>query len=412
VQPPGKRQALARFAARIALLIGLASLTTVSATAQAGSDALLEVTPPDRPEADRFHHDILISFRDAAGRTVEVPRTQITDPSRYDLRSECIPDDPVMIERVIWRGVGHQPEHGIGAVLYADLDPRCAYTLRIDLPNVSRAPIRVKLADDLAPEPEQGFQRVLRFIDRHISGTADLRTLEREEDKVGIDFQVQLDFPVVRRRAFADRIRCRLRADGMLAVRKSARKAHNALDLELGFSWLRTYTLPGPARGSRYAHAIGFQLSPAGLESDQNFHRVDYALGPSVTFSIPFLDWPLLLWHRAIEMPRGFLPPTARVAFTYLHRVRDGEQPRPDRRRIDLEIVAVAPILRPLDVLLRHKIFYDLESRQRESNVELTWRWYVGRRSRTAILLKLVHGALPPLYSDVEIASIGFQVGI
>jgi hypothetical protein len=397
----------------LAVCLGiLGAIGLTPSAAGAATTAVLEHTPGDRPEASRFHYDILLSFKSQAGRTVELPYDLILDPSRYDLRSSGNPEEPVLIERVVWRGVGKKEGHSIGAVLYADLDPECGYTLHLSLPRLSSDAIEVERAEDTARAPSSGFVRFVRFIDRHASGTLDLRTLEDETDRVGLDFRAQLGFPVLRHKLLADAIRCRLSADGMLSVYKSAKHAHNALDIDLSLSWLKTYTLPGPRPDTRLVHAVGLQLSPAGIESDQNFHIVDYTAAPAITFSIPFLDWPLLCWHRLIEMPRGFLPPTARVAYTFVHRIRDDGPNLPDRQRIDAEVTAVAPLLRRLDLTARYRIFYDLDSGDREEISELSWKWYVASDTRTAVLLKLVHGALPPLFNHADMVGVGCEIGL
>ncbi|MBM3318017.1 MAG: hypothetical protein FJY75_09215 [Candidatus Eisenbacteria bacterium] len=407
--PPALR--LAILLPALACAHGGLGATASAAAASAGSTAFLERTPADRAGEAGDRYDIVVLFGDKEGRPVEVPVDLAGQPARYELRSSCGPGQPLAVRRAVWRGVGEREGHSLGAVLHAPLDPACTYTLWVRLPGVSTG--RVKVAPlDPGAAPAEGFVRFVRFVDRHASGTLDLRTLEGESDKVGVDVQAQLSVPVARERLGADAIRCGLAVDGMLAVRKSPRRVHNALDADLRCSWLRTYSLPGPTRGGRHVHAFGFQLSPAGIESDQDARWVDFTAGPAATFSIPFLDWPLLLWHRLIEMPRGFLPPTARVGYKRIHRVRARDGSTWDRRRVDLELVAVAPLLRPLDVLLRHRVFHDLEDRSRRSNVEVAWRWYVDRDTRTAVLIKLVHGALPPLFERAEVASLGFQIGL
>jgi hypothetical protein len=422
-EPPARRKSatgagrlplavLALVASAALAIAASADIALGAPTPAADAPATLEPTPADRPEASDYRYDIVVAFEDAGGRSVEAPLDLALDRSRYELRSSCQPEEPVTIARVVWRGVGEREGCTIGAVLYAALTPECDYTLMLRLPGVTTRRIRVARSADLNGAADDGFVRFVRFVDRRLTGTLDLRTLANEENRVGLDLRARLDIPVVRERLFADAIRCGAGIDGMFAVSKRPLHAHNALAGDFTFSALKTYALPGPARGSRYLHAIGLQLSPIGFESDQNFRRVDYTLGPAVTFSVPFLDWPLLFWHRLIELPRGFLPPTARAAFTYVHRVRAGDSPLPDRRRIDLELVAVAPILRPLDLLLRQRVYHDLESRRRTSNTELTWRWYVGPATRMAVLLKLVHGALPPLFQEADVASLGFQVGL
>ncbi|MCK4415142.1 MAG: hypothetical protein KAY32_16545 [Candidatus Eisenbacteria sp.] len=378
----------------------------------AGSTATLERTPADRPASVRFNYDIQVAFRASSGRRIELPREAVIDVSNYELRSDCDPETIVPIDEIVWRGVGDAPDHTTGAVLYARLDPDCSYTLFLAMPEHPPGKIVVQRAEDALSEPAGGFVRFVRFVDRHVSGSLDLRTLEDEEDRVGVDFQAQFDFPVLRQRLFADAIRCRVNATGMLAVDRRARKAHNALDLELALSWLKLYTLPTPRWARRHVHAIGFQLSPAGFESDQDFRVVDYTLGPAVTFSLPLLDWPLLAWHQAIEMPRGFLPPTVRVGYTYLHRVRHTGPDLDDRKRLDVEVVALAPLLRPLDLQVRYRWYRDLERDEDEQILELSWNWYVDRDTRTAVLLKLVHGALPPNFREAQMVGVGFTVGL
>lgn len=397
---------------RLALwLVMLAAATATGALAADEPRATIEITPAERAVAGEGPYEIVVAFADEGGRAVEVPCDLIVQPARYTLRAQADPEQPLPITRAVWRGVGGLEGHALGAVLHARLSPEAQYRLWIDLPGVDTDPLRVAASATLRPAPPAGFVRCLRFLDRHVSGTLDLRTLENEE-RIGVDFRSSLGAPVARDRLGADAIRCGLRAEGMLAVSRRPVRAHNTLTTELEVSWLRTYLVPGPFQGSRHVHALGLQLAPLGVESDQDWRRVDLTLGPALTFSVPLLDWPLLAWHRWIEMPRGFLPPTVRVGYTHLHRVRDGGEPRDDRRRLDLEVTLVAPLLRPLDLLLRHRVYHDLESRRRRESVDLTWRWYVGRDSRTALLLKLVHGALPPLYDEVEVASLGFQVGL
>ena len=380
----------------------------------AGSEALavFEVTPPDRPGALDYRYSIRVRFADPDGRPVAVARKQAREAFRYALHSDCQPQEPLTIAAVVWRGVGAEPETCTGAVLYADLDPACAYTLRIDLPPVSARAIRVVPSAALTARGEDGFVRFVRFCDRYTTGTLDLRTLDDAEERVGVDFRLRLAAPVLQRALGAQVLGWGLAADGMLAVERRPRRSHNQVDLELQLSWLRTYTLPALASGQRHVQAYGFQLVPAGIEADQGLQRIDYVFGPAVTFSVPGLDWPLLYWHRLIEMPRGFVPPTVHIGYRYLHRVRSGGDPLSDRRRLEVELLAVAPLLRPVDLLVRHRFFYDLSRERRRSHTSLTWRWYVGRATRTAVLLKLVHGALPPRYDDVDVASIGFQLGL
>jgi hypothetical protein len=377
-----------------------------------GSTAILERTPADRPERARYAHDVLVAFRGPTGRRIELPYEAITNRGHYEMRSDCTPDGPVSIEKILWRGAGEAPGRATGAVIYADLEPECTYRLFLTLPGHAPAEIAVAAGEEALAGPAGGFVRLVRFVDRHLSGTLDVRTLEEEDDRIGIDFQAQFDFPVLRRRLLADAIRCRLNATGMLAVDRRAHQAHNALDLELAASWLRLYTLPSPRWARRHVHALGFQLSPAGFESDQDFRVIDYTFGPAVTFSVPLLDWPLLLWHSAIEMPRGFLPPTVRVGYTYLHRVRPSGPAPDDRRRLDVEVVFLAPLLRPLDLQARYRWYKDLEEDEHEEILELSWNWYVDRDTRTAVLLKLVHGALPPTFRQAQMVGVGFTVGL
>ena len=161
----------------------------------------------------------------------------------------------------------------------------------------------------------------------------------------------------------------------------------------------------------RHVHAIGLQFAPLGFESDQDFDVLDYTFGPAATFSLPLLDPILLTWHKLIAMPRGFLPPVVRIGYTYLHRVRHGgARQLPDRERLDVELVALAPLLRPLDLEVRYRLYYDLKKRKEESILELSWKWYVTDDTRTAVLLKLVHGALPPAFRDVDMVGIGFAL--
>ncbi|MCK4304955.1 MAG: hypothetical protein KAY24_12025, partial [Candidatus Eisenbacteria sp.] len=201
-----------------------------------------------------------------------------------------------------------------------------------------------------------------------------------------------------------------LEANGMLSVHKDSWHALNAVDMALSTSWLKTYTVPAPSGGRHHAHGLGFQLLPIGFESDRNFHTVDYTAGPRLTFSVPFLDWPLLLWHDVIDMPRGFLPPTVGLGYTFVHRVRDEGPEADDRHRVDGDLAAVAPILRPLDLAARYRFFYDLNSEEWEALWELSWRWHLEEDTRTAVLVKFVHGALPPLFYNVEMVGLGFEL--
>jgi hypothetical protein len=195
----------------------------------------------------------------------------------------------------------------------------------------------------------------------------------------------------------------------MIAVRKPSRHTHSMIELGLSASWLRYYVLPAPS-GRDHVHAVGFQLLPVGFESDRNFNVVDYKIGPRLSLSIPLLDWPLLLWHDLIRMPRGFLPPTASVGYSYVYRIRPSGEDLPDRQRIDGEVAVVAPLLRPLDLAARYRFFFDTDDEGWETFTELSWRWQVAEDTRTAVLLKLVHGALPPLFNDVEMVGLGFEL--
>jgi hypothetical protein len=109
-------------------------------------------------------------------------------------------------------------------------------------------------------------------------------------------------------------------------------------------------------------------------------------------------------------MPRGFLPPIASVGYSYIHRVRDAGEQLPDRQRIDGEVGIVAPLLRPLDLAWRYRFFFDTDDEGWETCSELSWRWQVAEDTRTAVLLKLVHGALPPSFLDVEMVGLGFEL--
>jgi len=381
------------------------------ATSLAGSRAVFERTPLTRAESASFDYDIRLAFKTPSGRAVDVPVDAVCDPTRYDLRSDCAPAEPVPVDRIVWRGAGRREGHATGAILYGDFDPACAYALTIAFPGCEALHLdAVPCAGD-SVRLETGFVRFVRFVDQHVSGSLDLRTLEDEEDRVGVDLQAQVDFPVLRGRFLADAIDCQIVADGMLAVDRQAERAHNALAVDLSLTWLKRYVLR-PGWLGRHAHVVGFQLAPLGIEGDQNLKEIDYTVGPAVTFSLPFLDPPLLAWHRLIEMPRGFLPPTARIGYTWLHRVRPDAQRPPDRSRLDLELVALAPLLRPLDLEARYRVYHDLDEGKTEDLLELSWKWYVADDTRTAVLLKLVHGALPPAFREADLIGVGFALGL
>lgn len=373
-----------------------------------GSEAFLEATPLERPAAEDFSRDIRVAFRNGRRHRVEVPISIATDPAYYHLEADCAEQGPVPIERVVWRGVRDEAGSTTGVVLYGRFESDCDYRLTLTFPGVAAAVIEVAPSEQDLPSVRKGFVRFVRVIDQHLSGTVDLRTLDAEENRVGVDLRSQLDFPVVRRRFGADAMHVQIVADGMLAFDREARRAHNALELKVQWSWLRH---DGPFGIGDHIHAIGLQLAPLGFESDQDFDVLDYTFAPALTVSVPILDPILLTWHRWIDMPRGFLPPTVRVAYTYLHRVRRGDAREvPDRERLDAELVALVPLLRPLDLEARYRFFYDLDARQEESILELAWKWYVADDTRTAVLLKLVHGALPPAFRDVDMVGIGFAL--
>ncbi len=373
-----------------------------------GSDAFLEATPLERPAAQAFSRDIRVAFRTERRHRVELPVAIATNPAYYDLESTCAPGEKVPIERVVWRGVRDQEDATTGVVLYGRFEPDCAYRLTLMMPGIAAVPIEVAPSEQDLPVVRKGFVRFVRLVDQHLSGTLDLRTLDTEENRVGVDLRSQLDFPVVRRRLGADAMHIQVVADGMLAFDREAHRAHNALELKLQWSWLRHYALAG---FGEHVHALGLQLAPLGFESDQDFDVLDYTFAPALTFSLPILDPILLTWHRWVDMPRGFLPPTVRVGYTYLHRVRHGDAREvPDRERLDAEVVALVPLLRPLDLEARYRFFYDLETEEDEAILELAWKWHVAEDTRTAVLLKLVHGALPPAFRDVDMVGIGFAL--
>jgi hypothetical protein len=375
-----------------------------------GSDAFLEITPLERSGAGGFDRNIRVEFRNDRRWRVEVPAQIAADPANYRLTSDCEPGEAVAVERAVWRGVRDREGFTTGVVLYGPFDEECTYTLMIAMAGVEAGPIEVAPLEPDPPSLRSGFVRFVRFVDQHISGTIDLRTLDSDENRVGVDLRSQLDFPVVRQRLWADALHFQLVVDGLLAFDRGARQAHNALEVQCQGSWLRHYR-PWPAWWGRHIHALGIQLAPLGFEGDQNFDVLDYTAGPAVTFSLPLVDPVLLTWHKLIAMPRGFLPPTIRIGYTYLHRVRHGDaRPVPDRERLDVELVMLAPLLRPLDIEVRYRYYHDLRNAAEESILELAWKWYVADDTRTAVLLKLVHGALPPEFRDVNMVGIGFAL--
>ncbi|MFH1143895.1 MAG: hypothetical protein V1774_05060 [Candidatus Eisenbacteria bacterium] len=397
----------------LALLTALSCpLAAWAAANLAGTTAVLEPTPLERPASGEFAHDIRLAYKSDQGRAVEVPIASACDTAYYALRCDSLPDRPVPIAGIVWRGVARREGHTTGAVLYGRFAAGCRCTLTISLPGFPVARIPVSPAEDDLSGPGKGLVRFVRFIDRHVSGTLDLRTLEEEPNRVGVDLQALVDFPVWRRRLLADAVHCQFEIDGLLAFDREAKRAHNALKTGFCLTWLKHYT-PRPAWLGRHVHALGVQLAPIGFESDQNFDVVDYTVGPALTFSLPMVDPLLLAWHRLIEMPRGFLPPTVRIGYTYLHRIRHEEAPRlDDRRRVDAEVVALAPLLRPLDLEARYRIYYDLDTREEDALIELSWKWYVTDDTRTAVLLKLVHGALPPAFREADLVGVGFALGL
>ena len=412
--PPGRSGRHSAPASQLLLLwlaLTVAPLQALWSPAGA-STAALKRTPSSRIESARYPYEIAISFETTRGRTMEVPREAALDAARYDLRSSCNPEEPVRVQLVVWRGIGDLEDHSTGALLFADLDPECTYTLRMFMPQLPSEPIEVTVEADVQPKPAARFVRFMRFVDRHVWGTLDMRTLEGADNNVGADFRIRLGFPVIRRKLWADAIRLRLEADGMISVHKETQHVHNALDFALAVSWLRTYTLPAPSGGGRHVHALGLQFAPVGFESDRNFHVVDYTASPKASFSIPCIDWPLFFWHQLIRMPRGFLPPTATVGYTFVHRVREEGGALDDRHRLDGEVTAVVPLLRPLDLAARYRCYYDLDQEHWEDIWELSWRWYIAKDSRIGFLVKLVHGALPPLFEEAELVGLGFEVGL
>ncbi|MCK4305678.1 MAG: hypothetical protein KAY24_15680, partial [Candidatus Eisenbacteria sp.] len=188
----------------ILLTFTIASLLLLGCPPAAASEALLERTPYTRIEAAEFSYEIAVSFKDKRNQTVEIPLELVLDPTRYDLRPSSNPEQLVQIRRVVWRGVGDTEGHTIGALLFAKLDPDCSYTLRLSFPSLPPEPIEVEIADDAQPHPSSGFVRFVRFVDRHVWGTCDLRTLEGNKNTVGVDFRVRIGFPVARRKLLAD----------------------------------------------------------------------------------------------------------------------------------------------------------------------------------------------------------------
>ncbi len=403
-------------ARRLSLLIVLCALachvpvTFAASPSSSAMTAILEETPGERPEGAIYHHDILIEFGSADRKRIELPVAMIVGRERYAIHSTCDPEQPVWIDRIYPYGVGERDSFFVGAVLYADLDPACQYLVRVSMPGQEQVEIEVgRPAETEAP---RGFGRLTSFIDRHASGTIDVRTLADRADRVGLDVRAAVDFPAHQPTPLADAIRCRLSANGMFTVREAPHDAPDGIDLGVTMSWLKRYMLPGPWRGLRQVHAVGLQFTPLGLECDQRWDLIDYKLTPAVTFSVPFVDWPLQLWSRAIALQRGFTPPTVRVGYAYLRRLKPHDAPEPDFQRIDLEVCAIVPVLRRLDLVLRRQVHHDLEQETRREMTELSWKWYVDAKGAVGMLLKFVHGSLPPAYRDADMVGVGFSVGL
>ncbi len=382
------------------------------AGARAQCTARLERTPPERPSSALYERDIVVRFKDEMGRRVEVDVQRALRPSAYDLRADCDPEQPVTIERVVWLGVGDKEGTTTGVVLYGDFRDECTYTLRVFLPSVSAAAIEVEpLA---APrEPGFGFRRIAGFFDRYTTGTLDARTLEGEGARVGFDFRLRMDFPVVHDALGADALRCRFAAAGTISMYKSGMHPHNAVSAQFSFSWLKYYLLPGLGKNNSGVHALGLRLAPLGVETDRNMDKVDLTLGPSVVFSVPYAHWPLLAWASVAGIERGILPFTVEVSYKYVRRVRKGGMRSvPDRRRLDVEAVGRLPLLRRLDLLVRLKAYYDVGRSARHELLDLTWRWYLDESGKAAMIVKALHGALPPEFGDAETVGLGFAVGL
>ncbi len=351
-----------------------------------GTQAFLARTPLDWPESSAYDRHIVVLFRSDKNRAVELPVNEVVDPAHYSLQS-ANDSSLARIERVVWRGAGKKQDQTTGAVLFGRFDASVVWLLSLDFPDIAAARVRVAPAEDDLAGPANGFVRFVRLVDRHLTGTLDVRTLEGEEHRVGIDLESQVDLPLFRRRLGAEAIHCRFVTEGMFAVDRSSDQAHNALDAQISISYLRRFTMPGPEwLGGGRVHALGLQIAPLGIEADQDF--------------------------RAIEMPRGFLPPTLRVSYTFLKQTRRHDADLPDRHRLDAELTALVPLLRPLDLETRYRLFHDLDTGDGKSIVELSWKWYVTDDTRTAVLLKLVHGALPPAFRDAEMVGVGFALGL
>jgi hypothetical protein len=134
------------------------------------------------PQAGRFEYAILLAFKSDKGRAVELPIAAVRDPRHYRLHSDC-DSAAVSIEHIVERGARVREDCTSAAVLYADLDPSCAYVLTMTLPGSPETQVKVSRAEEDLPDLAKGFVRFVSFVDQHLSGTVDVRTLGGEQDR-------------------------------------------------------------------------------------------------------------------------------------------------------------------------------------------------------------------------------------
>lgn len=166
---------------------------------------------------------------------------------------------------------------------------------------------------------------------------------------------------------------------------------------------IRTYTYP-----------FGFRILPAEFETNQDFSIVDYTLKGQAVMTIPYSEYPVLLWHKATGVNRVFFPLALSAGYAYVKDIEDNKMKRKENitHRFDSEIIYDFALANNIDFSGKWRIFLNLEDSNTNNLLELGITYFFDDERKTGLKLSYQDGSLPPEFENSSSIRLGFSVDL
>jgi hypothetical protein len=170
-------------------------------------------------------------------------------------------------------------------------------------------------------------------------------------------------------------------------------------------------TIPLFGETREYVYPLALKVAPAEFEMNKHFTIIDYTAKVLAGGALPYLDYPSLLWSRAMNLDVPFYPPAIFSGFAFVDNVKNNTSDslaKLGHARWDTDLRYFMPLHERLDFYFSWSWYVGLEHSFWKNNVELGGILYMDDKRSQGFTLTWQRGSLPPEFLHTSSWRIGY----